>query len=147
MERGFEITLTEDRSEVHRKIDSMSDGWRLTLKRPLRSLSQNDLMWARLTDVSEQVIWYGNRLTPTEWKDVFTGSLAKAKVVPSLDGDALIVLGLRTSEMEDAVMGALLELIEAFGAQNSVKWKATQWLREMAEKQRTAKPKSPPKAT
>lgn len=143
MATGLEITLTEDRSEVHRKIDALEDGWRVTLKRPKRSLSQNDLMWARLTDVSEQVIWYGHRLTPTEWKDVISGSLAKAKVVPSLDGDALIVLGLRTSEMEDAVMAMMIELIEAFGAEQNVRWKAPQWFNEMATKQRTAKPKDP----
>ena len=143
MSTGFEITLTEDRSEVHRKIDALENGWRVTLKRPKRSLSQNDLMWTRLTDLSEQVIWYGHRLTAEEWKDVASASLRKSKVVPTIDGDGFVILGLRTSEMSDEEMANLIELIEAFGAEQKVRWKAPQWYNEMATKQRTAKPKPP----
>ena len=136
---GIEITLTEDRSEVHQKIDSLKDGWRVLLKGPKRSLDQNALMWARLQDLADQIIWYGQRLTAENWKDVCSASLRNAKVVPTIDGDGFVVLGLRTSEMSDDEMGMMLDLIEAFGAQNNVRWKAAKWLIEMANQQRTAK--------
>jgi hypothetical protein len=136
---GIEITLTEDRSEVHQKIDSLKDGWRVLLKGPKRSLDQNALMWARLQDLADQIIWYGQRLTAENWKDVCSASLRNAKVVPTIDGDGFVVLGLRTSEMSDDEMGVMLDLIEAFGAQNNVRWKAAKWLIEMANQQRTAK--------
>ena len=38
-----------------------------------RSLDQNNKMWAMLNDIAAQVIWYGEKLTTIEWKDVLTG--------------------------------------------------------------------------
>ena len=126
----FEMILTEDRSLIHRKIDDLPEGSRVTFKRPQRSLSQNAKMWAMLTDLSEQVVWYGQRLTPTDWKDVMTASLRKSRVVPTIDGDGLVPLGLHTHEMADDEMSALIELMFAFGAEQRVKWKASKWFEE-----------------
>jgi len=77
------------------------------------------LLWARLGDIARQVDWYGEKLRAEEWKDVFTASLRKAKVVPGLEG-GFVVLGLRTSSMSKQEMTNLLELIAAFGAEKGV---------------------------
>jgi len=92
-------------------------------KRETRSLEQNSRLWALLTDVSKQVDWYGNKLTPEEWKDVFTASLKKEKVVPGING-GFVVLGQSTSKMSIGEMVELQTLIEAFGADKEVKWSA-----------------------
>jgi len=92
-------------------------------KRETRSLEQNSRLWALLTDVSKQVDWYGNKLTPEEWKDVFTAALKKEKVVPGING-GFVVLGQSTSKMSIAEMVELQTLIEAFGADKDVKWSA-----------------------
>lgn len=89
-------------------------------KAPTRSLEQNARMWAMLTDVSRQVVWYGKTLTPEDWKDVFTASLRKARVVPTIDGDGFVPLGMSTSKMSKAEIGTLMDLMEAFGAQHGV---------------------------
>jgi hypothetical protein len=39
-----------------------------------------------LGEVSQQVNWYDQKLSAEDWKDVFTASLRKARVVPGLDG-------------------------------------------------------------
>jgi hypothetical protein len=78
-------------------------------------------MWAMLADISKQVDWYGEKLSAEDWKDVFTASLRKAKVVPGLDG-GFVVLGLRTSAMSRNEMTNLLELIGAFAAEKGVKF-------------------------
>ena len=44
----------------------------LKLGRPKRSLEQNKRLWAMLTDLASQVVWYGHKLTPEEWKIVKT---------------------------------------------------------------------------
>jgi len=92
-------------------------------KRETRSLEQNSRLWALLTDVSKQVDWYGHKLTPDEWKDVFTAALKKEKVVPGING-GFVVLGQSTSKMSIAEMVELQTLIEAFGADKDVKWSA-----------------------
>lgn len=101
----------------------------LTLKPETRSLAQNARLWAMLTDISHQVDWYGRKLSPEEWKHVFSASLKKQDVVPGLDG-GFVVLGLSTSKMTKAEMSDLQMLMEAFGAQQGVKFSAPDWADE-----------------
>ena len=100
-------------------------GHRLVLEvRPeRRSDAQNRRLWSMLKDVSDQVDWHGNKLTDHEWKDVFSASLKKQKAVPGIDG-GFVVCGQRTSKMTKAEMCELQELMEAFGAQQGVQFKA-----------------------
>lgn len=93
----------------------------LEIRSEKRSDPQNRLMWARLGELSRQVNWHGQKLTPDEWKDVMTAALKKQRVVPGVDG-GFVVLGMRTSQMNRAEMTELLELIAAFGAQQGVKF-------------------------
>lgn len=88
----------------------------------LRSIAQNDLMWGMLTDISGQVEWYGEKLTPEEWKDVLTAGVKKQKAVPGIDG-GFVVLGARTSKMSIKEMSEVIELAGYFGGQHEVKFK------------------------
>ena len=93
----------------------------LEIKPATRSLEQNSRLWAMLDEISEQVDWYGRKLTPEEWKHVFTAALKKQDVVPGLDG-GFVVLGQSTSKMTKSEMCDLMELMNAFGAERNVKW-------------------------
>lgn len=95
----------------------------IALRRPKqkRTTDQNRLLWAILRDVSEQVEWYGQHLSSEEWKDVFTVSLKRQKVVPGIDG-GFIMVGGRTSKMNKQEFSDLVELIHAFGADHRVRW-------------------------
>lgn len=94
------------------------------VKPETRSLEQNARLWAMLTEISEQVDWYGRRLTPEDWKHVFTASLRKLDVVPNLDGTGFVALGMSTSKMTRREMAELQELMEAFGAERGVRFSA-----------------------
>ena len=91
------------------------------IKKKTRSLEQNAKMWAMLAEVSDQINWYGNKLTSDEWKDVFSASLKSQKVVPGIDG-GFVVCGQRTSKMTKSEMAELIELMMAFGAERGVKF-------------------------
>lgn len=94
------------------------------VKPETRSLEQNARLWAMLTDISEQVDWYGKRLTPEDWKHVFSASLRKLDVVPNLDGSGFVALGQSTSRMTRSEMSDLQTLMEAFGAEKGVRFSA-----------------------
>lgn len=96
-----------------------------------RSFEQNKRMWAMLRDLSHQVVWHGQKLADSEWKDVMTAALKRQKVVPGIDG-GFVVLGTSTRKMTVAEMGELMELMEAFGAQQGVRFTAPEYLMEMA---------------
>lgn len=103
-------------------VDAAPDGFYVEIRSPTRSLEQNALLWARLTELSERLPWDGERLTPTEYKDLLTACLRKQKVVRGVEG-GLVFLGSRTSQMTVPEMGELLDLIDAFAAERGVVFK------------------------
>ena len=120
MKRPFILSNSTARQMAVREVINAPDGYVVEVKEPTRSLEQNAALWAALSDVSEQVEWYGKRLTPEDWKHVFTASLRKLEVVPNLDGTGFVALGMSTSRMSKREMSDLLELIHAFGAERGV---------------------------
>jgi hypothetical protein len=118
----FRLSHAEARRRAMECIRTAPDGWEVRVKEPTRSLDQNSRMWALLADISQQVEWYGKRLTPEDWKHVFSASLRKLTVVPNLDGTGFVALGLSTSRMSKRELGDLMTLIEAFGAERGVEW-------------------------
>lgn len=100
-------------------------GHRLTLElRPeKRSDAQNRRLWSMLADISKQVEWYGRKLTPEDWKNMFTAALKQYDTVPGIEGGT-VVLGQSTSRMTKKEMSDLQTLMESFGAQHGVQFKA-----------------------
>lgn len=84
-----------------------------------RSMMQNSLMWALLQDLSEQIEWHGQKLTPENWKDMCTAALKRQQVVPGIEG-GFVVLGTSTRRMTKVEMSELIEFIYAFGAEHGV---------------------------
>ncbi len=120
--RVFYLNGPNVRDRVCEYVRKTPEGYRVEIKEAKRSLDQNARLWVCLTDVSKQVVWYGTKLSTDDWKDVFTASLRKARVVPGIDSGSFVPLGMRTSDMSKAEMADLLELIAAFGAEHDVKW-------------------------
>lgn len=114
------IASQADRTKAANWANKAPFGTRIEFKQAKRSLDQNSLLWQRLTEIAQQVEWYGVRLSPDDWKDVFTASLRKARVVPGLDPGSFVPLGMRTSDMSKGEMSDLLELIGAFAAERGV---------------------------
>jgi hypothetical protein len=91
--------------------------------RPMtRTLEQNALLWAMLTEISKQVNWHGQKLSQEDWKNVFSSALNKQRVVPNLENTGFVVLGKSTSKMTVAEMTEMIELMHAFAAEQGVKF-------------------------
>lgn len=118
----FRLINKRERQRAAHFLANAPNGALVEFKRDRRTTDQNSALWARLTDVASQVEWYGQKLTPEDWKDVFTASLRKARVVPGLDAGSFVPLGMRTSDMTKEELSDLLELIAAFGAQHGVRF-------------------------
>ena len=93
----------------------------VTLGRPRRNHAQNRLLWSLLTEVSQQVNWYGQKLSPEDWKNVCTASLTKQSAVPGIDG-GVVMVGASTSRMDKQTFSNLIEVVYSFGAQQGVKF-------------------------
>lgn len=122
--QSFIISSRENLVTAFRFAESLGYGkpYVVDVKPLTRTIQQNDLMWALLTEISNQVVWHGQKLTPENWKDVLTAALKRQSVVPGIDG-GFVVLGQRTSKMSVKELNEVIELAYAFGAQHNVKFK------------------------
>jgi NinB protein len=102
-------------------IKQAPEGYCVEVKPKTRTLEQNRRMWAMLTDIANQVVWYGKVLTPENWKDIFSACLKKQEAVPGIDG-GFVILGQSTSKMSIKEMLDLQELMAAFGQEKNIKW-------------------------
>ena len=114
------INSPTDVRRVCKLIENVPAGWIVNIREPKRTDAQNRLMWARLAQISREVEWYGQMLSDYDWKDIFTASLRKSRVVPGIDPGTVVVLGMHTSKMTVSEMSNLMELIGAFAAERGV---------------------------
>lgn len=96
----------------------------LDIKEATRTAIQNRKMWPLLKDLSDQVIWFGNKYDSDDWKDLITALVAKSKkqeqrMAPGLDG-GVVMFGQRTSKMNIRQMVEVIEAIYWFGTQQGV---------------------------
>ena len=120
MKRTLILTGEAARKAACREILAAPEGYAVTIGEKTRSLDQNALLWALLSDLTEQTDWHGMRLAPEEWKDLLSAGLTKSKVVPNIEGNGFVILGQRTSKMGKREFSDLCELIMAFGAEHGV---------------------------
>jgi len=115
------IASEADRAKATRWVTQAPAGTRVEFKAPKRSLPQNDLMWAALTDVATQLKWHGIKLSPDDWKLIFLDALKReVRMVPNIDGNGFVNLGRSSSDLSKSEMTDLIDLIHAFGANHGV---------------------------
>jgi hypothetical protein len=114
-----------ERERGHKWLDDAPPRTIVEFKEPLRSTDQNSRLWSMLTDLSVQLKWHGQDLSPEDWKLVMMNGLNREmRIVPNIDNNGFVHLGTQTSQLTKSEFGDLLELISAFGAKHDVTFKA-----------------------
>lgn len=112
-----------DRNLVARWAANVPTGTSVEFRAPRRSTDQNALMWSLLTQISRQLKWCDEYLSPEDWKDLTTAALRGAKFVPGINPGTIVPLGMRTSQMSSSQISELIESIIAFGTERGVKFR------------------------
>lgn len=121
MSRWTFIMSARERARIMAWVQRAPDGFRIEIKEPQRSTDQNSKLWACLTDISVQKLHHGLKLSPEDWKLLFMSALNReVRMVPNLDGNGLVGLGTSSSDLSKSEFGDLLEIIQAWGANNGV---------------------------
>lgn len=115
------LVLGDDatRQQARRWIDVAPAKTRVEFKGPTRSVSQNDRMWAHLTDISRSLTWHGRKWSTKQWKAFFIHMLRGEEWMPGEDG-GFVPIGGSSSELSVAEMADLITLIEAFAVRHEV---------------------------
>ena len=117
MKQTFILAHDTARQRAVEAIRNAPEGMVVTVAEPSRNLEQNAALWAVLSEIAEHVVWHGRKLSPEDWKHIFTASLKRMDVVPNLEGTGFVALGLSTSKMSKREFSDLLELVNAFAAE------------------------------
>lgn len=95
-----------------------------------RSIEQNKMLHARLSDIAAQVEHAGMKWDVTVWKRLCTAAWlrergAAIQMIPAIDGKGVDVLYEPTSKLSMKKCAELITWIEAYGAECQVKWTQT----------------------
>lgn len=100
---------------------------RIDEKAPTRSLEQNAMFHAICGDIAKQRKWAGQWIDTEGWKRLLVDAWARTegksqgRVVPSLDGQSVVNLGVQTHRMRVAEMADLITFAQAWAVDNDVR--------------------------
>lgn len=91
-----------------------------------RSVEQSDKFHAICHEISQQRVWAGRHIDTEGWKRLLVDCWCRVEgkqqgqVVPSLDGQSVVNLGIQTRRMSVADMSELIEFATSWAIQNDV---------------------------
>lgn len=97
----------------------------LTLKPETRSLKENALLHALLTQISRQKEWAGAMRDVECWKRLIVASWCRARgehieMLPALDGHGVDIVFRRTSQLTRGECAELIEFLQAWCAETGI---------------------------
>jgi hypothetical protein len=113
------------------------EGWDVTFSEPRRSNDQNSKMHAMISDIAKQAKFMNQKMDADDWKRLLIDAFAKVmrdagtplhhdgRVVPSLDGQRVVQLGIQSSAFYKAEASEFIEFLFSWGAENNIVWTET----------------------
>lgn len=99
------------------------------VKPETRSLAENALLHALLTEIANSVEWAGKKRDVEVWKRLLTAAWLRARgegveVLPAVDGHGIDVVFRRTSTLTRGECAELIDFVQCWSAENGVKHEA-----------------------
>jgi len=119
---GHTIILRSDytRMQAHRLIEQAPQGAVLNIRAARRTVDQNALMWALLSEISRAKP-EGRTLTPDVWKSLFLHALDHSqRFEMALDGKGMVPVGFRSSRLSKEQFSALIDTIHEYAARHGI---------------------------
>lgn len=128
------LTTKANRETAARWCMNAPVGTRVEFAECRRTDDQNAKMWACLTELARKRPFHnGVKMSPDTYKGMFMHALGhETRFIPTMDGDGVFPLGMRSSRLTIPEMSDLLELLHVFAAREGVPFS------NPSEKQETA---------
>lgn len=100
---------------------------RVDEKQATRTLEQNAFLHAICNDCARQLEWADKKIDTEGWKRLFVDAWARAEqrpqgdIVPSLDGESVVNLGIQTRNMKVMDMAELIEFAQSWAIEHDVR--------------------------
>lgn len=98
------------------------EGTQVEFREKRRTDDQNRLMWVELTTLTRARPFHnGVKMSPDTYKCMFMHALGhETRFIPTMDGDGVFPLGMRSSRLTVPEMSELIELMHMFAAREGV---------------------------
>lgn len=95
------------------------------VRQETRSLAENAMLHALLTEISRKVEWAGKKRDPETWKRLLTAAWCRARgehveMLPALDGHGVDIVFRRTSQLTRSECAELIEYVLAWAAEHGI---------------------------
>ena len=90
-----------------------------------RSLAENAMLHALLSEISSKVEWAGKKRDPETWKRLLTAAWCRARnehieMLPAIDGHGVEIVFRRTSQLTRSECAELIEYVLAWAAEHGI---------------------------
>jgi len=116
------LTTKANRQTAANWCMNAPDGTQVEFREKRRTDDQNRLMWVELTTLArKRPLHNGVKMSPDTYKCMFMQALGhETRFIPTMDGDGVFPLGMRSSRLTIPEMSDLIELLNAFAAREGV---------------------------
>lgn len=99
----------------------------VTISEPRRTLAENALLHALISELARKLEWAGKRRDAETWKRLLVAAWCRAEgkaleILPALDGHGVDIVPVRTSRLSKRDCAELIEFVYAWGAEQGVRW-------------------------
>lgn len=134
----YKLISDDVKRHACRQIAAAEYGMVVTISEPKKSRDQEAKYHAMFADIAKQCDFMGQRWSADDWKRLLVDAFARAmqqagtplrhagRIVPSLDGDGFVQLGIQTRKFLKGEASEFIEYLHAWGAERGVKWSAAQ---------------------
>lgn len=130
----FILAHIQARDRAKAAIDAAPDGHVVRIDPPKKKREQEERYHAMVGDIARQCLFMGKKWPLDDWKRLLVDAFAKVmrdagtplhhdgRVVPSLDSERVVQLGIQTRDFWVKEAAEFIEYLFAWGAEHDVTW-------------------------
>lgn len=124
----------ESRGRALEAVRTAPDGYMVVISEPTKKRIQEEKYHAMCGDIAKQCTFMNEKRDLDDWKRLLVDAFAKVmreagtpihhdgRVLPSLDFERVVQLGIQTKDFYVSEAGQFIEYLYAFGAERGVVW-------------------------
>ena len=134
MKRVFILAHAQARNNAAKYINEAPEGHMVTVTEPTKKRVQEEKYHAMLGDIAKHCNFMERKQDADDWKRLLVDAFAKVmrdagtpihhdgRVMPSLDYQRVVQLGIQTKDFYVKEAAQFIEYLYSFGAENNVTW-------------------------
>ena len=115
-------------------VKTAQDGYMVVISEPVKKRIQEEKYHAMIGDIAKQSLFMGQKCDVDDWKRLLVDAFAKVmrdaktplhhdgRVVPSLDFERVVQLGIQTKDFYVKEAAEFIEYLYSYGAEKGIVW-------------------------